>query len=212
VELPGRGTRLAEPLLYSMDKVVDGLLSMLESRPEREGFLFFGHSMGAKIAYETTRRLTVAGRPLPRAVVVSCSRPPGSPVAVPLHDHDDGDLLEGIIEIGGIPAELRQRPDLLRILLPVMRADLVLEARYAEQVRPTVLPCPIVALTGADDRYAGPQWIGGWRTMTKGAFRYRIFPGEHFFLQEQVAEVIAEIAHIAAGTLPDEVWAQTSSP
>ncbi|WP_424217346.1 thioesterase II family protein (plasmid) [Streptomyces sp. BI20] len=194
VELPGRGTRMREPLLSSMDEVVDGLLAVLAERPEEEPFLLMGHSMGAQIAYETTRRLVGAGRPLPRAVVVSGCRPPGAPVALPLHERNDGELLDGIVELGGTPAEILAHPELLEMLLPVMRADLGLLARYMTEVRPTVLPCPLVALGGSDDRLAGPEWITGWRAMTTGGFRRRILPGDHFFLHARAAEVMTEIA------------------
>ncbi|UQW99655.1 alpha/beta fold hydrolase [Streptomyces sp. RerS4] len=194
VELPGRGTRLSEPLLDSMDEVVDGFLTVLAERPEQERFLLLGHSMGAQIAFETTRRLAQAGRPLPRVVVVSGCRPPGAPVALPLHDRSDEELLRGLVELGGTPAEILEHRELLAMLLPVMRADLGLLARYMTDIRPTVLPCPMVALGGADDRLAGPEWITGWRAMTAGGFRHRVLPGDHFFLHARPAEVMAEIA------------------
>ncbi len=85
------------------------------------------------------------------------------------------------------------------MLLPVIRADLGLLARYMEAVRPTVLPCPVVALGGADDQLSGPEWITGWRSVTAVGFRPRVFPGEHFFLHEEVAGVMAEIATAAEG-------------
>ncbi|MGW7365747.1 thioesterase II family protein [Streptomyces sp. NPDC054841] len=206
VELPGRGTRIGEPLATSMDEVVEGVLSVLESRPEQERFVLFGHSMGAQITYETTRRLAAAGRPLPGTIVVSGCRPPGSPVTLALHEKSDEELLRAIVELGGTPAEITRHQELLDLLLPVMRADLGLLARYMEQVRPAVLPCPVVALGGADDRLTGPEWIAGWRSMTAARFRHRIFPGDHFFLHDHATEVMAEIAgaaRVQAGTSGD---------
>ncbi|MEU7568992.1 thioesterase II family protein [Streptomyces fradiae] len=197
VELPGRGTRMVEPPAASMEEVVDGVLSVLAARPEREPFLLFGHSMGAQIAYETTRRLVAGGRPAPRALVVSGCRPPGSPVAMPLHDRDDDELLKGIVELGGTPDEVLEHPELLAMLLPVMRADLGLLARYMEAVRPTVLPCPVVALGGEGDRLSGPEWIGGWGSVTAAGFRRRVLPGGHFFLLGEVDAVMDEIARAA---------------
>lgn len=199
VELPGRGTRFAEPLLDSMDEVVDGVLGVLGARPAQEPFLLFGHSMGAQIAYETTRRLVAEGRPLPGALMVSACRPPGSPVALRLHERSDEELLQGIIDLGGTPAELLQHRELLDLLLPVMRADLGLLARYMEAVRPVALPCPVVALGGADDRRSGPEWTSGWRSVAADAFRHRAFPGGHFYLHDRPAGVIAEIATAAEG-------------
>ncbi|MEW2620489.1 alpha/beta fold hydrolase [Streptomyces sp. NPDC048106] len=194
VELPGRGTRMGEPLPTSMREVVDGLLSVLQERPADEPFILFGHSMGAQIAYETTRRLVAEVRPLPRALVVSGCRPPGSPAALPLHDRDDERLIKDILELGGTPAEILENRDLLAMLLPVLRADLTLLNTYMDTVRPTVLPCPVVALGGAEDLLSGAEWVGGWRAVTAGGFRQRVLPGDHFFLHSRVDEVMAEIS------------------
>lgn len=200
VELPGRGTRLGEPPLASMDDVVEGFLSVLHGRPAGERFLLMGHSMGAQIAYEAARRLAARGSTAPEALVVSGCRPPGAPVALPVHGRRDSDLLKGIIALGGTSPEVLQHRDLLAMLLPVLRADLGLLARYMTDVRPTALACPILALAGADDRLAGPPWVTGWRMMTAGAFRHQVLPGGHFFLYDRPADVMAEILQTARET------------
>ncbi|BBC91687.1 MULTISPECIES: thioesterase II family protein [Streptomyces] len=194
VELPGRGTRMGEPPLTSLSEVVDGVLSVLRERPADEPFVLFGHSMGAQIAYETTRRLVAEERTLPRALVVSGCRPPGSPAALPLHDGDDERLIKDILELGGTPAEILEHRELLAMLLPVLRADLTLLNAYMDEVRPTVLPVPVLALGGTDDLLSGAEWVGGWRAVTAGGFRQRVLPGDHFFLHSRVDEVMAEIS------------------
>ncbi|KFF98741.1 hypothetical protein IQ62_23540 [Streptomyces scabiei] len=199
VELPGRGTRLSEPPLSSMDQVVEGLLDVLAHRPANERFLLLGHSMGAQIAYETARRLAVAELRAPVSLVVSGCRPPGAPtVATRLHDLSDELLMKGIVELGGTPAEVLEHQDLVDLLLPVIRADLTLLARYTARARPTVLPCPVLALGGSEDKLAGPEWISGWRSTTAARFRHRVLTGDHFFLHAQRAEVTAELAAEAA--------------
>lgn len=202
LELPGRGTRFGEPLLTSMTEVVDGVLSVLAARPAEERFLLFGHSMGAHIAYATACRLAAEGRPLPQALVVSGGRPPGAPLPEPLHELDDQGLLEGIVRLGGTPEEILRHPDLVELLLPLMRADLGLLARHAAQVEPVPLPCPVVAFGGADDRRAGPDVIAGWQAVAAGGFRHRTFPGGHFFLHAHPADVISEIAGLTGLTGP----------
>ncbi|MEU9045987.1 MULTISPECIES: alpha/beta fold hydrolase [unclassified Kitasatospora] len=194
VEIPGRGTRLAEPPMTAMDEVVDGLLAVLASRPADEPFILLGHSMGSRIGYETTRRLAAEERPLPLSLVVSGGRAPGTPDVARLHDLTDDDLLERLVDLGGTPAEVLEFEDLMRMVLPVLRADVTLLAEYNERIRPTVLPCPVLALGGSDDLMAGPEWITGWRCTTAARFRHRILPGDHFFLHRQRGEVLAELA------------------
>ncbi|GAB7186987.1 alpha/beta fold hydrolase [Kitasatospora sp. Ki12] len=194
VELPGRGTRLAEPPAAAMDEVVDGVLAVLASRPADEPFILLGHSMGARIGYETARRLAVEGRPLPLSLVVTGARPPGTPDVARLHDLTDDDLMERLVELGGTPAEVLEFRDLMRMALPVLRADVTLLAEYNERTRPTVLPCPVLALGGDADLMAGPEWITGWRSTTAARFRHRILPGDHFFPHQRRSEVLAELA------------------
>ncbi|MFD7594407.1 thioesterase II family protein [Kitasatospora sp. NPDC059812] len=201
VELAGRGTRLAEPPTAVMDEVVDGLLALLASRPADEPFILFGHSMGARIAYETTRRLAAEARPLPLSLVVSGGRAPGTPDVTRLHGLTDDELLERIVGLGGTPAEVLEFADLMQMILPVLRADVTLLGEYNDRIRPTVLPCPVLALGGADDLMAGPEWITGWRATTAAGFRHRILPGDHFFLHQQRAEVLAELAAQARACL-----------
>jgi len=86
VQLPGRGARLSEPSFTHMTELIDALaLAMLPflDRP----FALFGHSLGAVIAFELTRRLRATGANLPVHLLVSGHtapkiedrRPPSTP-------------------------------------------------------------------------------------------------------------------------------------
>ncbi|MGH3530086.1 MAG: thioesterase II family protein, partial [Pseudonocardiaceae bacterium] len=60
VQFPGRENRFNEPPIESMTQLVDLLLDELAGYFTRP-FAFFGHSMGALIAFELTRRLRPSG-------------------------------------------------------------------------------------------------------------------------------------------------------
>jgi surfactin synthase thioesterase subunit len=200
VELPGRGTRRAEPLPATLAAVTDELLGRLASRPADERFVLLGHSMGASVAYETARRLAAAGRPAPELLVVSGSRPPGAADLRRLRVDSDEELLRRLRDLGGTPSEILQHPGLLRMVLPPLRADLAMLADYQAAVDPTPVPGPVLALGGAADPAASPRWIAAWRALTTGRFRHRILPGGHFFLHEHRSTVLAEIGtQVATG-------------
>jgi pyochelin biosynthetic protein PchC len=77
VQYPGRADRWAEPAHKTMSGLADNVaeaLSDLAAKP----YVFFGHSMGAAIAYETSLRLRDTGLPEPRLLVVS-GRAPAQP-------------------------------------------------------------------------------------------------------------------------------------
>jgi medium-chain acyl-[acyl-carrier-protein] hydrolase len=202
VELPGHGTRRGERLLASMEEVTDGLLGLLASRPPDEPFVLLGHSMGAHLVHETARRLAGTGRPQPLAVVVSGSRPAGPSDTHRLHALPDDVLLERLAHLGGTPAEVLGRRSLVRMLLPVLRADLNLVADYAARVRPTPVPCPLLALGGSEDRLADPAGVAAWASLTSGLFRHRTLPGGHFFLHAHRDRVMAEVALMARDAVP----------
>lgn len=66
VQLPGREERIREPRYYSVKSLCD---AMFEAGEDGGWFdapcIIYGHSMGAKIAFETARRLEEQGRPPP---------------------------------------------------------------------------------------------------------------------------------------------------
>ena len=76
---PGRSQRFAEPAISSVDALADavviGILPLLQ---DGTPFAFFGHSMGATVAYEITRRLAAKQLPLPTRLFASARRHPGA--------------------------------------------------------------------------------------------------------------------------------------
>lgn len=56
IQLPGRENRISEPMYASVDEIMPDLLEAV-GEIVKEKFILFGHSMGAKIAYELEKRL-----------------------------------------------------------------------------------------------------------------------------------------------------------
>lgn len=194
VEFPGRGTRRREPLAQTMDEIVTGFLACLPARPQGERFALFGHSMGAHVAYEVARRAAKASWPSPLLLAVSGARPPGAPEAMRLHDLPDDKLLAAVAWLGGIPSQVLADRDMVRAVLPVLRADLALFSAHVERAVAEPLPCPITAFGGSGDVLAHPSWIESWNRLTSAGFRSRILPGDHFFVHPHRSEVMAAIA------------------
>ena len=67
---PGRENRRSEPFARSVQELVQSLLTSL--RPALQGeFVFFGHSMGAVVAFELIRALRREESPLPKMLIAS---------------------------------------------------------------------------------------------------------------------------------------------
>jgi surfactin synthase thioesterase subunit len=198
VQAPGRGGRLAEPAPTSMAELVDALVSTVEFAGP---YAFFGHSLGAAVAYETAVALRDRGRPGPCGLYLSAfeaphARRPGLPV----HGLDEPALIAAVEQrYGPLPAELHEDPEWRRLVLGGLRADLQIVHGYRHS--PTApLPCPITALGGTED-WVAEQDLAGWARYTTGAFALRLFAGDHFYFREQRDDVLgflgADLAHAA---------------
>ncbi len=190
IELPGRGARLQETAFTRMAPLVNTLAEAL--RPLLSvPFAFFGHSMGAAIAYELARRLQRPAAPV-HLFVSARSAPDPAYEPRALHRLPDAELLTALARLGGTPPEVLARTDLMAALLPGIRADLELIETY---VPPNANPlrCPITAMGGAEDRMIDRRGLEAWRGFTTAEFRLRSFPGGHFYLAESARAVVTTI-------------------
>ncbi|MEP7340684.1 MAG: alpha/beta fold hydrolase [Acidobacteriota bacterium] len=181
VQLPGRESRVREAPFTQLAPLLATLAGNLAAQMEPP-FAFFGHSMGALLCYELARRLRDEGKPAPVHLFISGRRalpiPDDEP---PLHTLDDQKLGEKLRAFNGTPEEIFQYPELLSFWLAILRADFAVCAGYAYAAA-TPLDCSISAFGGLDDAYVSRDEMAAWRSLTQGAFRLRMFPGDHFFL------------------------------
>jgi medium-chain acyl-[acyl-carrier-protein] hydrolase len=180
---PGRETRLREAALDDLDELVAAVGSEMLPLLDRP-FAFFGHSMGACVAYELARRLARQGAPPPVRLFVSGRRAPGVPHTEPPMSTlpDDAFIDEIQRRYNGIPEEVLQYPELVALLLPGLRADITALERHVHQPGEP-LDCDLLALGGVGDPRVSPSELEAWRSETAGAFSLRLFPGGHFYLQ-----------------------------
>lgn len=198
VQLPGRGSRLGEKPYTDMRELVAALAAEL---PVRAPYAFFGHSLGALVAYELARTLRERGGG-PGHLIVSAYQAPHLPrQRPPLHALPDAELLEAVLtDNADLPAELRDDPDFVEGVLTAYRADLTVVETYRPTSGPP-LPIPITVLGGIDDD-GGVGLLADWRTHTTARFVLHLLPGGHFYLRQERASVLRLIDQ----TLRDTPW------
>ena len=201
VELPGRGSRLAESGARDFDSLVAQLCAE-QAEAMRGRFAIFGHSMGALLAFGMARRLRSMGHALPLALLASASAAPSR------RDPDrfagksgDAALIGDLRKQGGTPEEVFASPELMRITLDVLGADYgVCEGfRYPGEAP---LPMPVHVFAGRDDDIEAER-IHAWSAETSGAFSLDWFNGGHFFIREQETAFLGALSqrlgHAVAG-------------
>ena len=91
---------------------------------------------------------------------------------------------------GGIPSPVLEDAELLTLLLPALRGDVVMMETYSYS-HEAPLGCPVTAYGGVDDRTVTKESLEAWREQTTGAFSLKMVPGDHFCLPA----VRAQLAH-----------------
>jgi len=189
VQLPGRENRFTEQAIGTMDRLVGLLLDELASYFVRP-FALFGHSMGALIAFELARGLRPGGV-APVHLFASGCRAPHLPSRSPdWHTLPDPEFIAKIESLGGIPPELLAERAFLDTMLPTLRSDCALSETYVCRPQPP-LSCPVSAFGGLVDAEVLPEDVRAWSRHTTGHFRAHLLPGDHFFVNSALPDVLS---------------------
>ena len=192
VSLPGREDRLAEPPFTRLKPLVDALARELVPHMSTPT-AFFGHSLGAVVAFEVARMLRSWAGLLPVHLFVSASHAPQSPNRQKrLHQLPRAALVRELRRFDGTPAELLESEEFIELMLPTMRADLAMVETYVYQ-DDVELECPISVFGGIGDRTVHPEDLLAWRVQAADVFALRTYPGGHFFLHEAQPAVLSAI-------------------
>ncbi|WP_078628335.1 salicylate synthase [Streptomyces sp. NRRL F-2664] len=200
VVLPGRERRTAEPALTRMADLAASLARAVTGCLDRPT-VFFGHSMGASVAFEVTRRLELRPGPRPVGLVVSGRPSPRRLLEAPspVADYDDAQIVAYLRSLGGTPDELLDDPAIHGLILPPCRADFEVIGRYAPDLRRARLSTPVRVLRGASD-LATPGWDAPrWGEVASRVTVAEALAGGHFYLLDQLPTVVDHVLRTLRG-------------
>ncbi|WP_158280107.1 thioesterase II family protein [Azospirillum sp. TSH100] len=198
LHLPGRERRFSEAAFDNAHEMAPPLMAALSPLLDVP-FVFFGHSMGALIAYELALRLSMHGLE-PAMLMVSASRAPHlPPPRNPLHVLARPEFRAMLSRMGGTPPEILDNPEFLDLIEPFLRADFKLAETYRPRRAPS-LSCAVRTYGGTLDEDAPAADLEAWQEVSTGAFSRRMFAGDHFYLKAERAPLLADIAAVV-GTI-----------
>jgi surfactin synthase thioesterase subunit len=213
VVIPGRDPRVraasGEPVPASMAELIGPCVAVIAEMQAADPlpFAFFGHSMGALVAYELTVAMEAAAMDAPRRpshLFVSGRRAPDERhEGKVIHGLPDDEFLDAMQRrYNAVPDAVRREPELLALFLPGLRADVQVFETYAPLTDRRV-QCPVRVYGGADDHQPTPDALPGWQRVAEREVSVRVFPGGHFYLNDEreglAADVAAPWAELAAG-------------
>ncbi|MGW0939742.1 thioesterase II family protein [Streptomyces sp. NPDC002666] len=169
--------------------------------------VFYGHSMGALIAYQVTRLRQKLALPLPERLLVGAY--PGPHLR---HQLTGATRLPDTALRALLPEQPAHRSQSVRKALEQtamtrLRAHLGIcdgavsvPAREAEAAPPAgsrPLLCPIDVFTGRGDAMVTPAGAAAWRLHTQAGCRVHQMPGGHFFTRDSAESKNAFFARLA---------------
>ncbi|KQO31342.1 hypothetical protein ASF10_22150 [Flavobacterium sp. Leaf82] len=180
VELPGRGLRFDEDLIYDKEKAVTDLLLQIRKKRNEKPFILYGHSLGAELGFLITKELEKVGD-FPSYLVVSGNPGPNMRDNQKLYEIPNPSFFDKLKELGGLPKEILESEELREIFEPILRADFEIIEKdtiiNAEKIK-----SPIFALMGNEERTVDK--VENWKNYTESSFDFNILPGNHFFIYE----------------------------
>lgn len=195
---PGRDTLLQAPPANNLDELVAYYMADMSLFPD-DGYILYGHSFGALVAYTLALKLQALGRS-PMALCVGARRAPSMPAGEPLDVSSDEKLLAALKKLGGIPEALAKDSDMLAYFLPHIRHDLFLNETYVG--RPVVaVDCPIYGFYSPSDRLVSEAEVKGWRRYSSVGFESVSLNGGHFFIQEASDTFFRELKNTIVKTV-----------
>ena len=190
VQYPGKGGTHDLASFTSITDLADAVCEKMPSIGDSgTNVAFFGHSMGALVAFEVAQRFEENGQGI-GALFVSASAAPGRSGYDYIPESDRG-LLDAVTAMTGVNPEFLQNEEFAAKILPTLRG-LKAITKYECSPEATV-SCPIFAYYATDDEVATAQKVAPWAKRTTAEFTMREFAGHHFYLTDHLPELVKDI-------------------
>ena len=192
VELAGRGKRVYDPLYNSIDEAVEDVYGIIKDELNGTPFGLFGHSLGGLVAFELAHKLRESCLPQPSCIFFSGRGAPHVPKREDkelYHKMCDEKFREEILDLGGTPKEFFEHPELLEVMLPMLKNDFRIAETYKSSEKIRAFDYDINVLIGKEEDVTAEQ-VHGWKEHTNKLCSTHYFAGGHFFINEETGRVV----------------------
>jgi medium-chain acyl-[acyl-carrier-protein] hydrolase len=192
VQLPGREWRIQEQPLTDMRLLAADAMAGMRAYLDKP-FALLGTSMGGTLIFELARQMRAAGEPLPTCLIPLAIGAPHMPEEKLFHNLPDAELLAEISDFGVLSGEVAEHPEILELLLPVLRADCTAHETYQYQGADP-FDFPIWVYGGYGDELLSRERLDGWAMHTTGPCRVHMVQGGHLFVDKMPDLLLQSLA------------------
>lgn len=193
VELSGRGARGDSYIYESFRDVVDDVYSNIKENLKNSRYAFFGHSMGAVIAYELYYKLKECGINSPEHIFFSGRKAPGTNSSTTItYNLPDDQFKKYIVNLGGASENTLESEGFSQLYLPLLRRDVKLIELYEHVGEKALMDCDISILSGIYDKLS-TQNVSDWEKHTSKKCSFYLFESGHFFINSERENVIKTV-------------------
>lgn len=190
IELKGKGARFNETTYEDFNQITEDILNIIKEDIKNEEYAFYGHSMGALLAFELYYKVKEHHLKLPSHIFFSSfSLPSESKKRAGLHKLTDNELLNELIPLGGFDKEILENQELIKICLSILRNDYRLLDSYIYLRRNEKIMSNVSILFGKEESYNQSN-IEELRNMISGECSFYEYSGGHFFLNDHFIQII----------------------
>lgn len=187
LELPGRGGRFQERLLYDLEAMAKDLFSGIEKQLDKP-YAFYGHSMGTLLVYMVTDLVAKKGLPAPLHLFLSGRHGLEVHLKEFVHSLPTGEFIEELKALGGFPKDLAINGEVEAFFLPIIRADFQAAEKFKKN-ESFKCKIPVTVMKGGSD-LASQDIISDWQEITEVPIETLLFKGDHFFIRQHSKAIV----------------------
>lgn len=190
LELPGRGERYSEELLYDLNLIVEDLFNQILPYLNYP-YALLGHSMGGIIVNLLVIKISNAKLNGPLFVINSGRiRESFFHKEQSWHTLPSKQLVEKLINLADYSSRILENPSVLNFFTPIIRADIkALESYFFQKMS---IPCYLIVINGSSEIPDNVDLIK-WKSEAANGFELIILEGNHFFFIGKEKEILTII-------------------
>lgn len=193
LQLPGREDRIHETPVSDLNlilrKVTAEILKLVNIP-----YALLGHSLGGIIAFELAKLINKLRYRLPDHLFIVSRESPECKINNINKDSSNEEIIKYIERQKWTSDNLLHDTNAISIFLPIIKSDLLIDSEYTAFYKRNIpLDCPISVFLGKDEYDLDLNAIKDWAFETTKHFNIKYFNGNHFFLHNNIIDVLTAI-------------------